>query len=125
MNCDYGIYATGNGTQVSYTTTSSIYLDGNHCKVSENILTTTTSYPRTLTVKGFFNHVTHNNIFHLQCEGSFNSVIGNSGTSGGIEISGDSNVVAKNYVIEMSLSNSNLNTIYNNSIKTVTIRNWL
>ena len=95
MNCDYGIYATGNGTQVSYTTTSSIYLDGNHCKLSEDILTTSSSYPRTLTVKGFFNHVTHNNIFHLQCEGSFNSVIGNSGTSGGIEIFGDSNVGAK------------------------------
>jgi len=120
-NCDFGIQVTGNRAQVSNILTSSIYLKGNYSRISGNNLTLTSSYPRTLTVKGSFNDIVHNSIFDIQCEGSFNSIIENSGEQGRIEVTDDSNILAKNYVIEISLSNANLNTIYNNSVSRISL----
>jgi nitrous oxidase accessory protein len=118
-NCDFGIQVIGNKAQVSNILTSSIYLNGNYSRISGNNLTLTSSYPRTLTVKGSFNDIVYNSIFYIQCEGSFNTLIENSGEEGRIEVTEDSNILAKNYVIEISLSNANLNTIYNNSVSSI------
>jgi nitrous oxidase accessory protein len=118
-NCDFGIQVTGNGVQVSNILTSSIYLKGNYSRISGNNLTLTSSYPRTLTVNGSFNDILHNSIFDIQCEGSFNSIIENSGEEGRIEVTEDSNFLAENCVIEISLSDANLNTIYNNSVSNI------
>jgi len=117
-NCDFGIQVTANGAQVSNILTSSIYLKGNYSRISGNNLTLASSYPP-LTVKGFFNDIVHNIIFTIQCEGSFNSIIENSGEEGRIEVTDDSNFLAENCVIEISLSKANLNIIYNNSVSRI------
>jgi hypothetical protein len=53
-NCDFGIQVTGNGAQVSNILTSSIYLNGNHCKISESSQITSSSYQYPLRVKVSF-----------------------------------------------------------------------
>jgi parallel beta-helix repeat protein len=120
-NCDFGIQVTANGAQVSNILTSSIYLKGNYSRISGNNLTLASSYPP-LTVKGFFNDIVHNIIFTIQCEGSFNSIIENSGEQGRIEVTDDSNFLAENCVIEISLSKANLNIIYNNSVSGISLK---
>jgi len=120
-NCDFGIQVTGNGTQVSNTLTSSIYLNGNYCKISDNSRIIASSYQRPLTVKGSFNYILHNNNFDIQCEGAFNNIIENAGDVT-IEVKSDSNFVAKNFVRDISLDGSNVTTIYNNSASTISLR---
>jgi nitrous oxidase accessory protein len=118
-NCDYGIQVTGNGVQVSNILTSSISLNGNHCKISESSQIISSSYQYPLRVKGSFNYIVENDNVDIECEGSFNSLIENSGM---IEVKGGSNFVARNFVSEISLSNSDFNTVYNNSASTISLR---
>jgi nitrous oxidase accessory protein len=119
-NCDFGIQATGNGTQVSNILTSSIYLNGNYCKIYENSQIITSSYQRPLTVKGSFNYIGHKNNFDIQCEGTFNNIIENSGDVT-IEVKGNSNFIARNSVRDINLDGSNSTTIYNNSVGTISL----
>jgi nitrous oxidase accessory protein NosD len=118
-NCDFGIQVTGNVAQVSNILTSSIYLNGNYCKISESSQITSSSYQYPLRIKGSFNYIVENDNVDIECEGSFNNLIENSGM---IEVKGDSNFVAKNFVSEISLSNANLSIIYNNSVSTFSLR---
>lgn len=124
-NSNFGISVTGNGTQVSHMITSGVYLDGSYCKISENNLSIDSSRPNTIAVKGSFNEIAHNNILNdsgnIQCEGSFNNINGNAGAR--IEVTGDSNFVARNYFMDVSLSDSNLNTMYNNSVSCISLSN--
>jgi nitrous oxidase accessory protein len=118
-NRDYGVYINGNGAQISKITTSSIYLNGNYCKISGNSLINSSSYQYPLKVRGSFNDLVDNNNFVIECVGSFNSLIGNSGR---VTVEGNSNYLVKNTFDEITLSNANSNLIYNNSLKAFSLR---
>jgi parallel beta-helix repeat protein len=125
-NCDVGVSVTGNGAQVSHVTTSGLYLRGSYCRASENNLSIASSRPNTIDVSGSFNTV-ENNSFpndsgNIGCSGSFNIVVGNADVVNGIEVSGYSHFIANNHGMHVSLSNSNVSTVYKNSVSSISLR---
>lgn len=116
-NCDYGISATANGTQISHLTTSNVNVRGSNCKISGSKLT------GALEVYGYFNEIARNYIEHIKCAGSFNSIIGNTGMQSEIEVIGYSNFVAENSVGTINLSHLSSTTIYKNSVSHILLEN--
>jgi hypothetical protein len=102
-NSDYGVYVTGNNSQVYNITTKSIYVVGSDNTISQNNLSLTMGfYSGYLFVEGSFNNITDNHLInYLHCSGNFNNIIENSGAT--MIINGTSNFVDKNSFVDSSI----------------------
>jgi hypothetical protein len=93
---DYGVYLTGNSSQVSNVTTTNVFVSGNNGTISNNKL----SIPNKvgldcMYIRGSFNNITANNVYYtLDCQGTFNGIIGNSGMK--LAVAGYSNFIVEN-----------------------------
>jgi hypothetical protein len=88
---DYGVYITGNNTQVSNITTTGIFLVGNNGTISNNHLSLPSSTGLAcLNIRGSFNNITENYVYYnLDCAGAFNYLAENSGMK--LTVAGSSN----------------------------------
>jgi nitrous oxidase accessory protein len=106
---EFGIWVTGNGTQIDNITTRHVSVTGNECKIYCNTM------DFELDINGAFNDVASNSVgYVIECHGSSNTLRLNSGSN--IVIQGQLNTVKNNSNTRVSLYESDSNTIFNNHV---------
>jgi parallel beta-helix repeat protein len=137
------VSGSGNGTKIiGNNITSGITVSGSHQCITQNTVNRKNGYA--ISCDGYYNNITSNSITKsdgVNIHGSFNNIYGNTITGGGLEVSSDNNVIAKNNItsyifIESSWNiirentvsgnirlNGNSNTLYGNSLQGIIMGN--
>jgi hypothetical protein len=126
-NCDIGINAIGNGTEISNTIMAGMLVSGSHSKIFDNNITNAlagnNSYLSTFTLAGSYHDVSHNNnaiIPNIECYTSFSNITENA-IQGDINLKGSSNTITGNSFRTMTLTSADSNIISNNTFSSLTL----